>query len=209
MARIARPLTALEVERLDTPGLHAVGAVPGLCLRIPPPPSTAKSWALRLLVNGKRRERDPEDRAPGSRRHRHRPGAERVGAHLADNDGDRPRVREQIKLLQVWADKRAEREWLNPARWRGHLDTQLPRPSKVARPKRPLSDGADLTCPLSPCPRSCVRDPRREFGPKKYAQWNCAGAAPPYRRVLAASVQSGSSLSKGLPDNRRPTTLFQ
>ena len=56
MARIARPLTALAVERLDTPGLHAVGTVPRLCLRIPPPPSTAKSWALRLLVNGKRRE---------------------------------------------------------------------------------------------------------------------------------------------------------
>ena len=56
MARIARPLTALAVERLDTPGLHAVGTVPGLCLRIPPPPSTAKSWALRLVVNGKRRE---------------------------------------------------------------------------------------------------------------------------------------------------------
>ena len=56
MARIARPLTALEVERLDTPGLHAVGTVPGPCLRISAPPSTAKSWALRLLVNGKRRE---------------------------------------------------------------------------------------------------------------------------------------------------------
>ncbi|MGZ5132004.1 MAG: tyrosine-type recombinase/integrase, partial [Caldimonas sp.] len=56
MARIARSLTALEVERLDTPGLHAVGTVPGLCLRIAAPPSTARSWALRLLVNGKRRE---------------------------------------------------------------------------------------------------------------------------------------------------------
>ena len=75
------------------------------------------------------------------------------------------RVRGRIELILAWADKRAERERLNPARWRDHLDTQLPRPSKVARPKRPLSDGANLTCLLSPCPRSCVRDPRREFGP--------------------------------------------
>lgn len=45
------------------------------------------------------------------------------------------RVRVRIELILAWADKRAERERLNPARWRGHLDTQLPRPSKVARPK--------------------------------------------------------------------------
>lgn len=56
MARVARTLTADEVSCLDTPGLHAVGTVPGLCLRVPHPPSTAKNWALRLLVNGKRRE---------------------------------------------------------------------------------------------------------------------------------------------------------
>ena len=35
----------------------------------------------------------------------------------------------------AWADKRAERERLNPARWRGHLDTQLPARTKVAKPK--------------------------------------------------------------------------
>ena len=45
------------------------------------------------------------------------------------------RIRGRIELILAWADKRAERERLNPARWRGHLDTQLPRPSKVARPK--------------------------------------------------------------------------
>ena len=56
MAEVARPLTALEVQRLETPGLHAVGTVPGLYLRVLPPPSTAKVWALRLVVNGKRRE---------------------------------------------------------------------------------------------------------------------------------------------------------
>jgi len=55
VARVARALTAIEVQRLDTTGLHAVGTVPGLCLRALPPPSTAETWALRLLVSGKRR----------------------------------------------------------------------------------------------------------------------------------------------------------
>ena len=44
------------------------------------------------------------------------------------------RIRGRIELILAWADKRTERERLNPARWRGHLDTQLTRPSKVARP---------------------------------------------------------------------------
>ena len=54
--KVARPLTAFEVQRLETPGLHAVGTVAGLYLRVLPPPSTAKVWALRFVVNGKRRE---------------------------------------------------------------------------------------------------------------------------------------------------------
>ena len=33
------------------------------------------------------------------------------------------RVRGRIELILAWADERAERERLNPARWRGHLDT--------------------------------------------------------------------------------------
>jgi hypothetical protein len=45
------------------------------------------------------------------------------------------RIRGRIELILAWADKRVERERLNPARWRGHLDTQLPRPSKLTRPR--------------------------------------------------------------------------
>jgi len=45
------------------------------------------------------------------------------------------RVRGRIERILSWADKRAERERLNPARWRGHLDTQLPAPTKVRKPK--------------------------------------------------------------------------
>lgn len=170
--KVVKALTALEVNRLSAPGMHTVGAVPGLYLRVLPPPSASRSWILRILVAGARRDiglggypqvslaqaREaarikrqmvgdgvdpilekraaesarraettkkmtfaeaadryiaiqepgwrnakhawqwrnsldkyviPKDRASGHRRHRHRPGAERAGAHLADDDGDR------------------------------------------------------------------------------------------------------------------------
>lgn len=50
----AKEFSAIEVKRAMRPGLHAVGGVPGLCLQIAP--SGAKSWILRVLVNGRRRE---------------------------------------------------------------------------------------------------------------------------------------------------------
>lgn len=50
----AREFSSLEVKRTARPGLHAVGGVPGLCLQVSP--SGAKSWILRVLVNGRRRE---------------------------------------------------------------------------------------------------------------------------------------------------------
>jgi integrase len=45
------------------------------------------------------------------------------------------RLRGRMELILAWADKRLEIDRLNPARWRGHLDTQLPAPSKVSRTK--------------------------------------------------------------------------
>ena len=216
MARIARPLTAIEVERLDTPGLHAVGTVPGLCLRIPAPPSTAKSWSLRLLVNGKRRELGlggyPDVslvRAVASARERRMaeigssPKADRGAAQAPRSVANRPvtfaqaaeayismhtagwkhplhasqwrrslelhaypkigeldvlaigiaevlgvlepiwhaktetasKVRGRIELILAWAYQRAELQRLNPARWDGHLDTQLPARGRIAVPR--------------------------------------------------------------------------
>ena len=41
------------------------------------------------------------------------------------------RVRGRIELVLDWATARGLREGLNPARWRGHLDKLLPKPSKV------------------------------------------------------------------------------
>lgn len=54
MARIAKPLTALEVGRLSKPGYQAVGTVAGLYLQVTE--QGAKSWVLRVLVGSKRRE---------------------------------------------------------------------------------------------------------------------------------------------------------
>lgn len=54
MARKAKELGALEVSRLETPGLHAVGGVAGLALQVTP--RGARSWVLRVMVGGKRRE---------------------------------------------------------------------------------------------------------------------------------------------------------
>lgn len=43
------------------------------------------------------------------------------------------RLRGRIELVLDWAAARGMREGLNPARWRGHLDKLLPKPSKVSK----------------------------------------------------------------------------
>ncbi len=55
MPRIAKVLSALEVERLTgTPGLHFVGTIPGLILQVGT--TGAASWLLRVTVGAKRRD---------------------------------------------------------------------------------------------------------------------------------------------------------
>ena len=54
MPRKASELNALAVSRLTEPGVHFVGAVPGLALQVQP--SGAKSWVLRVMIAGRRRE---------------------------------------------------------------------------------------------------------------------------------------------------------
>lgn len=54
MPKIARELGALAVSRLSRPGTHAVGRVAGLALQITS--SGARSWVLRVMVGGRRRE---------------------------------------------------------------------------------------------------------------------------------------------------------
>jgi integrase len=43
------------------------------------------------------------------------------------------RVRGRIENVLDWATTREYRQGLNPARWRGHLETLLPKPSKVSK----------------------------------------------------------------------------
>jgi integrase len=54
------------------------------------------------------------------------------------------RVRGRVESVLDWATARSYRQGLNPARWKGHLDKLLPRPSKVAKVKHhdalPVSD---------------------------------------------------------------------
>ncbi len=54
MPKIAKELGALAVGRLKVPGWHAVGGVAGLGLQVTP--TGARSWSLRVVIAGKRRE---------------------------------------------------------------------------------------------------------------------------------------------------------
>lgn len=54
MPKKAKELSAAEVRRLSKPGLHAVGGVSGLLLQVTA--TGARSWILRAIVGGKRRD---------------------------------------------------------------------------------------------------------------------------------------------------------
>ena len=51
------------------------------------------------------------------------------------------RVRSRIERVLDWARVHGLRSGDNPARWKGHLDHLLPRPSKVAKPPRRAEGG--------------------------------------------------------------------
>jgi integrase len=57
------------------------------------------------------------------------------------------RLRGRIEAVLAWAATHGHREGDNPARWKGNLDTTLPKPSKVAKvahhPALALGDAAD------------------------------------------------------------------
>ena len=54
MPKIAKALSAVEIKRLTEPGLHTVGTVAGLRLRVKE--SGARSWVLRTMVGSRRAE---------------------------------------------------------------------------------------------------------------------------------------------------------
>ena len=55
MPKKVAEMKALQVSRLTSPGLHAVGGVAGLRLQVSP--SGARSWILRTMIGGKRCEK--------------------------------------------------------------------------------------------------------------------------------------------------------
>ncbi len=54
MGRKAKELSALAISKFNTAGLHFVGGVGGLAMQITP--TGARSWILRVMVAGKRRD---------------------------------------------------------------------------------------------------------------------------------------------------------
>ena len=53
MPKVAKELSAAEVRRIDRPGFHPVGGVPGLLLQVSP--GGGRSWVLRVMVGQRRR----------------------------------------------------------------------------------------------------------------------------------------------------------
>jgi integrase len=214
MPKHAKELGAVQVARLTEPGLHFVGGVAGLALQVTP--SGARSWTLRVMVGGKRRDMglgaysstgvtlakareaavaarelirqgiDPIQRqqeaqsalratmvdaltfkqcaeryikahADSWKNAKHRQQwANTLEQHaypvlgqllvrdvklshvlqvieplwLTTNE-TAVRLRGRIELVLDWASARGLRTGENPARWRGHLDKLLAKPSKV------------------------------------------------------------------------------
>ncbi|WP_280569744.1 site-specific integrase [Chromohalobacter sp. 296-RDG] len=54
MPKVARDLTNVEIKRLEKPGFHNVGHVPGLILQIGK--NGSRSWVLRIRIGDKRRD---------------------------------------------------------------------------------------------------------------------------------------------------------
>jgi len=214
MPKKAMELGALQVGKLADPGLHFVGGVAGLALQVTP--SGARSWTLRAVIGGKRRDMglgayspsgmtlakareaataarelirqgiDPIQRQQAAQSALRASMAEAltfkecaesyIKAHAAGwknvkhqqqwrntlaqhaypvlgdllvRDVKLPqvmavlepiwtttnetavRVRGRIELVLDWARARGLRDGENPARWRGHLDKLLAKPSKV------------------------------------------------------------------------------
>ncbi|MCU6499886.1 integrase arm-type DNA-binding domain-containing protein [Rugamonas sp. A1-17] len=214
MPKKARELTALEVSRLKEAGRYPVGGVAGLCLKVAP--SGARSWVLRIVIGGKRRDAGlggfpdvplalAREKARSARNEVERgvdPIAQRAAAYSAmmaargaeinfeqaaekfieakahewvnakhtaqwlstlstyafpvigklqvrdvtlahivkilepiwtSKTETATRLRGRIENVLDWATVRGYRQGDNPARWKGHLDKILPKPSKVSK----------------------------------------------------------------------------
>lgn len=214
MGQKKHPVSAIEVARLDAPGLYAVGGVEGLCISVGN--GGAKSWILRYRVGTRRRDmglgsypgvtlaqareraREARDKLfrgidPVSERRANKAAAaaaqakeltfkDAAAAYIAAHEAGwknvkhaaqwrntletyaypdigglsvadvglahvmkvvepiwktknetASRLRGRIESVLDWSTVRGYRHGDNPARWKGHLDKLLPKPSKVAK----------------------------------------------------------------------------
>ena len=90
------------------------------------------------------------------------------------------RVRGRIEVILDWARVRGFREGENPARWRGHLATLLPRKSRV----RPVQHFTAL--PYAELPELIARLREQESGPAAAALEFCILTAARTSEVLGA-----------------------
>ncbi len=72
------------------------------------------------------------------------------------------RVRGRIERVLDWAKVHGHRDGDNPARWRGHLENLLPKPTKVTKPKHhDAMPYADVPAFMAPLPgERCAADGR-------------------------------------------------
>ena len=154
--RLIGGLTARQAETRKTPGLFADGG--GLYLAVT---GGGKSWIFRYQVAGRRRDMglgsadtfslaDAREKAREARRlvaegtdpieARRAARAAQVFAATkaiepiwAKKPETAGRVRGRIECILDYAAAREWRTGDNPARWRGHLENLLPKPSKVRR----------------------------------------------------------------------------
>ncbi len=210
MRKASKDLTAIEIKELKKTGLHAVGTVPGLNLKIDN--SGNKSWVLRVLIGGRRRsmglggypavslavahqkarearklidsgvdpiqsrkesksdlrtitfgqaaERYIAAKEPEWRNIKHAqqwrntinqytksiksmPVSMITTQHVVDlldeiwleKNETASRLRGRIESILDWATVRKYRNGENPARWRGHLESLLASPKKIAKVK--------------------------------------------------------------------------
>ena len=98
-----KPMTALSVGRLKAPGLHYVGEVAGLALRVSS--TGAKSWILRVTIAGKRCDMGLggyPDATMGDARRRARELREQI-----DNGGDPIRERQEARAVLLASRRKA------------------------------------------------------------------------------------------------------
>ena len=112
MPKQAKELTPLEIKRLERPGMHAVGGVAGLLLRISP--TGAKSWILRIKIGDRRRDiglggfptvtlAQAREKAR-EKREQVEEGVDPVVERQRAREALRAEQRRRVTLAEVWSD---------------------------------------------------------------------------------------------------------